>query len=186
MAEIRDSVLEEAVRLTRLARTVSPAEAQAYRDRRDDLLAGQGFRARVREEDGAVLVCYPEDWIDESGTVDPASIDDTDMAMEVRLSGRGTQGKYEDAEADNRAVAETVREQYGDRHGDNAVAFAEYMSNHYARRVETATATELEDFLTQYYPRNVWLDADRAAVLEESIGYLFDVVGQDVPLERIR
>lgn len=184
MPETRDSVFEEAARLTRLARTASTAESPAYRDRRDDLLARHGFRARVREEDdGAVLVCYPEDWVDESGRVDPASIEDTDRAREIRLSGRGSQGTYEDAASHNREMAAVVRETYGDRHGDNADAFAEYMSNHYARRVDTATAVEVETFLAEYYPRNVWLETDRTTVVEESIRYLFEVVDEDVPVE---
>ena len=47
------------------------------------------------------------------------------------------------------------------------------MGNHYCRRIETATADELAEFYTEYYPRNVWASAEQQAALDASLEYLF-------------
>ena len=68
-------------------------------------------------------------------------------------------------EAHNRAIAERVREEHGDPHGANAHAFADFMGNHYAKRVEAASPAEREEFLEEYFRRNAWpTEAQRDAV----------------------
>lgn len=185
MGDLPESVLETAARLTRQARAAADeGEAAVYLERRDDLLAEHEFRPRVREEaEGAVLVCYPEDWIADSGVVDPAGVDDTDRAFEIRLAGRGPQGEFEEADSHNRIVAERVRDRWGADHGANAEAFGDFMSNHYARRVETATETEIREFLEEYYPRNVWPSPEQGATVEQSLRYMFVVLDEPFPLD---
>lgn len=185
MTDLPTSVLDEATRLTKLARAVpDPDEQRAYLDRRESLLNEYNMIARVREEaEGAVLVCYPQQWVDDDGVVRPGEIEDTDQAIERRLAGRGEQGDFRDAEAHNRRVVEQVDEEWGEPHRANAEAFADFMGNHYARRIETATATEIEEFLAEYYPRNVWPTPEQAALLEESLRYTFEVIEEPYPLE---
>lgn len=185
MPEPPDDVLEEAKRLTRQSRAaVDPQEARAYLDRRDDMLAEHGLVARVREEpDGAVLVCYPTEWVDEAGVVRTERITDTDAAIEIRLSGTGPQGDWETADARNRELVESVRNRWGDVHGDNVAAFADFMGNHYARPVDTATAAEIREFLEEYYPRNAWPTPDQAAVIEDSLRHLFELAEEPFPLD---
>lgn len=200
-----DEVVEEAVRLTRLARRVDEEDAaRDYRERRDRLLDRHGYAARVRTEGGAlggagrsrpspesadqpadrpadrartadrnlgrraVLVCYPTEWVVE-GTVDPDRIEDTSRAVERRITGPGEGAEWEAIEAHNRAVAEQVAADHGPVHGANARAFADFMGNHYARRVESATAAEVAEFLEEYFPRNAWPTDDQRAVVERSV-----------------
>ncbi|MFC6836516.1 DUF7108 family protein [Halomarina ordinaria] len=168
MTEVPDDIVTEATRLTRNARdAVDPAEARAARERRDDLVAAHDFVAREREED-ATLVLYPEEWL-EGETVRIECIDDTDRAIERPLEGPGNEADWESVEAHNRAVAERVAEVHGSTHGENAAAFADFMGNHYARPIETATASMREEFLTEYYPRNAWPSKEQRAVVEKSL-----------------
>lgn len=185
MPDPPEDVLEEAKTLTRQSRAAGdPEEARAYRDRRDELLAEHGLVARVREEpDGAVLVCYPSEWVDETGVVRTDRITDTDAAIEVRLSGTGSQGDWENAEARNRALVESVRDRWGAVHGDNVAAFADFMGNHYARPVDTATAGEIQEFLGEYYPRNAWPTPEQRAVVEDSLRYVFELAEEPFPLD---
>lgn len=156
-----------------------PDEIRRYRD---ELLARYGYIARVREEDdGAVLVCFPETWVDEEGVVRIEAVEDTDEAIEVRLAGRGDQGEFESADSHNRELVDAVRGEYGPLHGDNAETFADFMGNHYARPIESATAAELEEFLTEYYPRNVWPTDEQAAQVEQSLRYLFECAEEPYP-----
>jgi len=74
-----------------------------------------------------------------------------------------------------------VRADHGDVHGDNARAFAEFMSNHYAKPAESATAGELEEFLAEYYPRNAWPSAEQKAVVESSLRHVFDAADARMP-----
>ena len=204
---IPESALDEAVRLTKLARLVGGSDdlddapprgmvesaqptgsggsdPETIRRQRDELLAQFGYIARVREEDeGEVLVCYPDAWMDDQGVVHPDSIDDTSDAIEVQLSGRGEQGDFDTAAAANREIVETVRDEWGEVHAANAAAFADFMSNHYARHIESATATEVEEFISEYYPRNVWPTEAQSAALERSLRYVFEVVEEPYPLE---
>lgn len=184
MPELPEGVLEEAARLSTLAlEATEESAADAYRDRRDALVTEYGFTARIREEaDREVLVCYPEEWVDDQGVVRLDMIEDTTRAIEVPLSGGG-EPNWEDAEPHNRALVAEVRERHGDIHGANARAFADFMSNHYARRIDTATAAEVREFLEEYYPRNAWPTPEQSAVVEESLRYVFAAASTDYPLE---
>ena len=189
MGELPDDVVAEAERLTRLARrAVDPDEATAYRGERDRLLSAHGFVARVREEEARnVLVCYPDEWIEE-GAVRTDRIDDLARATERPLDGTGDEGEWEAVEAHNREIAAAVEEAAGPVHGANASAFADFMGNHYVRRVGSATDAELREFLAEYFPRNVWpTDAQREAV-EESLQLVLEAADGTPPgfLERDR
>ncbi|QDX39803.1 rnhA operon protein [Salarchaeum sp. JOR-1] len=182
MTEVPEDVVDEAERLTRLARRVGDdEEAAAYRERRDDLLAEHDFEVRVREEDDSdTLVCYPEEWL-EDGTVRVERIEDTDRAAERSLSRGGEAEEWETVEEHNRAIVESVRETYGESEAANARAFADFMGNHYSRRMETATRAELREFRAEYYPRNVWPTDEQEAALERSLRAVFEIAGERYP-----
>ena len=163
--ELPDDVTARARTLTRRMReAVDDEERAAYREERAGLLAEHGYVSRVREDDtGETLVLYPEEWVAE-GVVQVDRIEDTGRAIERSLSGVGNDD-WEAVEEHNRAVAEQVRAEHGEVHGGNAHAFADFMSNHYAKRVETATPEEREEFREEYLPRNAWpTEAQREAV----------------------
>lgn len=188
-----ESVVDEAARLTRLAHRAEDAnDARSHRDRRDRLLARHGYRAHVRRDDGGlggaradgdrvearpdrparrgervVLVCYPAEWID-GETVDPAQIEDVSRAIERPLSGPGEKA-WPTVESHNRTVADRIADEHGEVHGATAHAFADFMGNHHARRVDEATAAQIAEFRDEYLPRNAWPTDDQLAVLEESI-----------------
>ena len=70
-----------------------------------------------------------------------------------------------DALLEEHGYVARVREEHGDPHGANAHAFADFMGNHYAKRVEAATPAEREEFLEEYFRRNAWpTEAQRDAV----------------------
>ncbi|RRJ28867.1 DUF7108 family protein [Halocatena pleomorpha] len=168
-----DDIADEAERLTRLARAaIDSDEADAARTTRDDLLARHGYIAREREPD-ATLVCFPDDWVAD-GTVQTERIDDTDRAIERPLEAPATD-EWEEVHQHNRDVAARVTERYGDSHGANAAAFSEFMSNHYAMAIEHATEAMREEFLTEYYPRNVWPTKKQRAVIEKSVDLALDL-----------
>ena len=175
-------VVESVERLTRLAlRAVDDAEADAYRADRDARLAEYGFRARVREEaDRDVLVCYPAEWMAD-GTVRLDRIEDRTRAVEVPLGGVGEEREWEAVEAHNRELVARVREEAGEVHATNARAFADFMGNHYVRRMETAGERELRDFLTEYYPRNAWPTDEQREAVYESLRLVFEVAETAVP-----
>ncbi|WP_135805281.1 DUF7108 family protein [Halorussus marinus] len=168
--QLPDETADRAERLTRLAReAVDDAEAEAYREERTDLLAEHGFTSRVREDDDAeTLVLHPDEWTDE-GTIRTDRIDDTDRAVEIRLAGAGDPDDWDAVAERNREVAARVRAAHGEVHGDNAAAFADFMSNHYARPIESATPDEANEFLTEYFPRNAWPSEKQRAVVGESV-----------------
>ncbi len=180
-----EAVVDEAERLTRLARdAVDDAEAAAYREARDDALAEHGYRARVREEDdGAVLVCHPAAWI-EDGVVRPERVEDLDRGIERRVAGAGSEADWAEVEAHNRDIAGRVEASHGEVHGANAHALADFMSNHYAKRVEDATRDELEEFLAEYYPRNAFPSDREAARIEASVALVYEAAGAESPLDR--
>jgi hypothetical protein len=182
MTELPDDVTAEAERLTRLAReAIDDAEAAAYRDRRADLLAEHGYTCRVREDDdGETLVCYPEEWV-EDGVVDVAGIEDTSRAAEMSLSGPGDPDEWDEVNEHNLAVAAEVRREHGPVHGANADAFADFMSNHYAKPMESASAAEVREFLAEYYPRNAWPSDEQRGCVEQSLGYAFEIAGVEPP-----
>ncbi len=177
--ELPRETVERAERLTRLARdAVDDAEAEAYREERSELLDDHEFRARVRDEDtGATLVLHPDEWL-EDGVIRTDRIEDTDRAVEVSLSGPGDPDEWESVEEHNREVVARVREAHGDVHGDNAAAFADFMGNHYARPVESATAEEVEEFVSEYFPRNAWPSEKQRASVENSIDLVFEVADE--------
>ena len=175
MGELPAAVADEAERLTRLAcAATDEAEREACREQRASVLADHGFAARVREgESGAVLVCYPEGWLDD-GTVRTERIDDTGRAVERRLSGPGDPDDWRHVAAHNDRVVARVAERHGDVHAANARAFADFMRNHYARRIETATADERREFREEYFVRNAWPSAEQRSVIERSLSLTLD------------
>jgi hypothetical protein len=178
--ELPADVRDEAERLTRLAReAVDENEREAYLRRRDDRLAGRGFRARLREDDDT-LVLHPEEWVDD-GVIRPGRIDDIDRAVEIPLSGVGDPDDWAAVEEHNAELVAAVRGAHGPTHAANARAFADFMGNHYARRVESATADQVREFLKEYFPRNAWPDDDQRAVVARSIELLFDAADADCP-----
>jgi hypothetical protein len=176
-----DEAVDEAERLTRLARRAADEnEAAAYEDRRRTILDEYGFTARVREED-ETLVCYPSEWV-EDGVVRIERIDDVERGVERPLgTDAGDEDEYDAVEAHNSSVVEAVGEAHGPVHAANARAFADFMSNHYVRRVESASSEEIREFLAEYYPRNAWPSEDQSSVVGESLERVFEVAGADVP-----
>ncbi len=180
MSELPQDAVEAAERLTKLARRVGDdSEAEAYRKRRAETLADHNYAARVREEDDT-LVLYPEEWL-EDGTVVLDRIEDTDRAVEVPLAAASDEGSWEDIEAHNAALVEAVAEEYGELHGKNARAFADFMGNHYLARVDEATDDQLAEFTTEYFPRNAWPDKKQREIVETSLEYLSSVSEADCP-----
>jgi hypothetical protein len=176
MPDLSGEVADEAERLTRLMRAaVDDNEHAAYRERRRELLAEHGFRARVRDADDT-LVCYPEEWV-EGDEVQPERIEDTGRAVERSLSGAGDPDDWTTIAAHNDRVVERVRD-YGETHGANARAFADFMSNHYARRVESATEEELREFRTEYFVRNAWPTDEQRETVEASLSLVFEVADE--------
>lgn len=180
MSDLPQSVVDEAVRLTRLAREAAdPAEAAAYRAERDRLVAANGYHARVRTSDD-VLVCYPSDWV-KDGDVQPGRIDDTGRALERSLGGVVERESYDRVAAQNQETVDRIADAYGPIHGANAAAFAAFMANYYTRPMTTATARQVSEFLEEYYPRNVWPTDEQAAVVEDTLRLLFELADRDVP-----
>lgn len=173
--DLPGDIVDEAEQLTRLARAATDHdERTAYEDRRETLVADHGYAARVREESTReVLVLYPTEWL-EDGIVRTDHIDDLDRAVERPLSGPGDPESWDAVDAHNRSVAAHVADFRGSVHGANAHAFADFMSNHYARPVESAGEREIAEFLTEYFPRNAWPSAEQKAEIETSIDLVFD------------
>lgn len=145
------------------------AEGQASMEDLHELLDLHGFRPRIRDDDdeGPVLVCYPQDWEGEDG-VDHDRIDDTDRAIERPLYGSGDRDWSEIAQ-DNQRVVDRVREEHGDVHAFNAQAFATFMNNHRARTIAHARQDDVNEFLNEYYPRNVWPSTQAANAVSSSV-----------------
>jgi len=161
-------VVDEAERLTRLAREATdPDAASHYRERRDELVTNYEYTPRLREDDDT-LVLYPEEWM-ESGTVRMDRIEETDRAVEVSLSGPGEAGRYREVAAYNDAVAEAVADRADDAHVATARTFAAFMSNHYVRPVDDATPAIREEFREEFLPRNGWPTDEQLAVVTESL-----------------
>jgi len=180
MSELPSDAVDDAERLTELARQVGDeAEAAAYRQRRAETLAEHGFVARVRDED-ETLVCYPEEWIDD-GTVVLDRIEDTDRAVERSLGAAHDEGAWDEIEAHNAALVEAVEVAHGELHAENVRAFADFMGNHYLARVDEATDDQVDEFVTEYYPRNAWPSKKQREVVETSLEYLDTVSEADCP-----
>ena len=168
-------VIDRAVTLTRRARAaVDENERAAYLEERTGLLSGRGYEARVRTDDtGSTLILYPTAWIEE-GTAQLERIEDTERAIERPLSGPGTGDSWDEIDEHNRTIAAAVRERHGDVHGETAAAFAEFMSNHYAKSIEDATPEERREFRTEYFPRNAWPSDEQRRQLDRSMELIFE------------
>ena len=179
MAELTEETIDRAETLIRRERdAVDTAEAEAYREELDELLDAHDFEWRIREDDdGDVLVCHPAEWV-EDGRIQVELVDDTDRGVEVPLDAPGDPDDWDAVDAHNRDIVRAVREEHGDVHGANAAAFADFMSNHYARPVESAGSRERTEFLTEYFPRNAWPTASQKVVVERSITLVFDAAGE--------
>ena len=174
--EIPQDVLDEVERLTRLARAaVDEQEAAAYRDRRESLLAEYEFTVRVREDDTHdTLVLHPEEWLDD-GVVQMDAVEDVDRGIERPLGGPGDGEDWDAVAARNRAIAEAVAEQHGAVHGETAAALAEFMHNHYAKPIDSATDDEIAEFVTEYFPRNAWPSDEQRDRIDQSVTLTLDV-----------
>lgn len=201
------TIVEDVERLTRLAQSdLDRTVRNTYLDRRNRLLERWGYTARMRTEgrgrggeedrdrnehggggegdrkrdwdgDGSVLVLHPAEWV-EDGVIRPDRIDDLSRGIEIYLDGSGDDADWETVDAHNRALVASVRDEYGEVHGDNAEAFADFMGNHHANRMNDATERHVEEFLTEYYVRNAWPSVDQRAVIEDSIQLIFEVAEQ--------
>lgn len=182
MTELPATAVEETVRLTRLAReAAADAEADAYRQERDAVLAEHGYAARVRDDEGdPVLVCYPIDWR-VNGVVEPDRIENLERAVERPLTGSGDPDDWEAVDAHNRDIVGAVEAEHGAVHGATAAAFAAFMSNHYARPLETAGPRECREFLEEYLPRNAWPSDEQLERARESLALTFEVAGTEPP-----
>ncbi|QLG63954.1 rnhA operon protein [Halorarum salinum] len=171
--ELPADLIEEAERLTRLARkAVDEEEAAAYRSDRERRLAEHDFTARVREGDDT-LVLHPEEWL-EDGLARVDRIEDTSRAIERPLSGPGDPDDWQAVEEYNASLVERVTAEHGETHGANARAFADFMGNHYAKRMDEATDEEVAEFLAEYFPRNAWPTDEQRDLAESSVGFVFE------------
>lgn len=179
--ELPEEIVEKAVELSQKAQHPQLPTDRFERER-DALVSEYGFRARIRDDDsrGPVLVCYPDDWLSE-GTVRLSRVDNTDRAVERPLFTVETDQTWERVYSHNEEVVTQVFNEFGEVHGENAQAFADYMSNHYKRQVESAGSHELNEFLNEYYPRNAWPSEAQKRVVEESLRLVFTVTGTQPP-----
>ncbi|WP_435195717.1 DUF7108 family protein [Natronomonas sp. EA1] len=172
---IPDDVLQEAERLTRLAReAVDENETAAHERRRAAILDEHGYTARVREDGvSAILVLHPSEWV-EDGVIQPSRIDDIDRGIELPLEGPATDADWEEVEEHNRALAEEITAEHGEVHGRTAHAFADFMGNHYVKPMDEATPRERKEFREDYFPRNAWPTAEQKAKLAESLSLVVE------------
>lgn len=180
-AELPDDVVDKVVELSRKAHHPNFSTARCELER-DELLSDYEYRARIRNDDsmGLVLVCYPSEWVTD-GVVQLSRVEDTDRAVERPLFPTETDDDWSEIHAHNQTVVSRIRDKYTDVHGDNAQAFSDFMSNHYNRRIESASIRELEEFLSEYYPRNAWPSDAQKQVVEESLRYVFTITDSSVP-----
>lgn len=168
-AEFDEELVDRILELTRRLFDGDADQARRLERRRARLLAAMDARLNVRDDDdGLVLVLYPSDWVD-GDAVDPDRIDDRSRALERPLDRTGGTDSWEAVMEDNMAVAAAVETRHGPRHGANAEALGTYLANHHLRRIGAATESELQTFLREYYPRNVWPTPAEANVVRESV-----------------
>ena len=170
MTDLPEDIVNEAERLTRLARRTSGEEAKTYRRDRDEKLAEYGYASRLREEDDT-LVCYPEEWLDEDGLVRTERIEDISRGVERSLSGPGEPDEWEAVASHNATIARRVADEHGEPHGETSRALADFASNHYAKPIEDLTEAELAEFCEEYFPRNAWPSDDQREYLPVSVEY---------------
>ncbi|MDJ1431634.1 rnhA operon protein [Halostagnicola sp. A-GB9-2] len=182
------SVIDDAERLTRLKRSAADEEeAAAYEAERETLLEDLEYTARVRTEDNDVLVLHPEEWHDEeAGVIRTDRIEDLGRAVEIPLEGAADPDDWEAVDAENRTLVDDIRADHGDVHGDNAAMLADFMGNHYAKPIESATAAELSEFRTEYVVRNAWPSEAQQEALDRSIELVYETAGEPVPEYRSR
>jgi hypothetical protein len=184
--ELPSDVVDEAERLTRLARTsIDENERTARLERRDELLGDYDFTARVRDEGDATLVLHPAEW-HADGVIRTDRIEDISRAVEIPLEGTEDPDDWKAVDEHNRELAAGVRAVHGDVHGDNAVALADFFGNHYAKPIESATGGELEEFCTDYFVRNAWPSAEQRGAIAETIELVFESAEEPVPEFRVR
>jgi hypothetical protein len=165
----RPDWVEEAARLARVA--ISGDDGA--RGRRDELAGEHGYEARVRDD--GTLVLHPDDWLDEDGVVDMEAFD-AEEAYEVPLDGGG----FEEARRKNDALLnEFEGEEVGEGEMFNARAFVEFCENHHAVAVENVGEDHVEEFLNDYYVRNVWADEVAERCVEGSLRSLLREAGRD-------
>lgn len=187
-AELPANVVDEAERLTRLERQAADEnEAAAYRSRRTELLEPHEFTARIRDDGDAVLVLHPEEWHDDDADVIRTDrVEDLSRGIEIPLEGAGDPDDWDAVDAHNRNLVAQVRADHGDVHGENARLLADFAGNHYAKSIESLTAAELAEFLTEYVVRNAWPSAAQQDALEESIELVYEAAGESVPDYRLQ
>lgn len=183
--DIPEDVVEEAERLTRLARATerrdddaAEEEATVYREQRDALAADHEYDTRLREADDT-LVLYPEEWLVD-GVVQIDRIEETDRAVELSLSGPGDPEHWEAIAEHNEALVAAMADD-APQHEGNARALVAFASNHYAKPVEELGAEAVREFLEEYYPRNAWPSETEASLVEESVEKVFEAAGADAP-----
>jgi len=160
--------VDEAARLTRVA----VGGDDDARERRDEIAEEHGYDTRVRED--GTLVLHPADWLDENGVVDMDAFD-AGEAYEVPLDGGG----YEEACEANDALLEDFVEDADEDEVFNARAFVEFCENHHAVAVENVRREHVEEFLEEYYVRNVWADESAEERVEESVRSLLEEAGRE-------
>ncbi|MFB6198554.1 MAG: rnhA operon protein, partial [Halobacteriaceae archaeon] len=166
--------VDKIVRLTKLSlRATDPDEAEAYREHRDSIAEDHEYLVRLR--DGDTVICHPEEWLDDEGKIKMNAIDDTDRAIEREFDTGRADESWERIDSHNKDIARRVFEEYGATHGENAKAFADYMSNHVAKRVEDASSTEIDVFLRDYYPRNAWPSDEQRTLVVKSIRHMLEI-----------
>jgi len=166
--DVPADTVDEAERLTRLARrTEDEAAAAFYRERRDELVTDHDYVPRLREEDDT-LVLYPDEWMDDGRSSSTGSRPPTGPSR-CRCRGPGDAGRYREIAAYNDAVADAVADAHDAVHADTARSFAAFMSNHYVRAVDDATADMRAEFREEYFPRNGWPTDEQLAVVDESL-----------------
>lgn len=182
--ELPADLVDDAERLTRLARHATDEnERTAYVDRRTRALAEYGFTARVREDSGdATLVLHPEEWHDEDeGVIRTDRIHDISRAIEIPLDGTGDPDDWDTVEEHNRTLVREVETAHGAVHGANASALADFLSNHYAKPIESATASELTEFRSEYFVRNAWPSKKQRKLIDDSIRLVYETASEPVP-----
>jgi hypothetical protein len=178
-----ETVVERVTQLTRWARRATEPDATEYRDVGNDYSQSVGT-LRVFGRGNRHARALPRGM--GRGQHRPADrIDNLDRGVEQPLEGSSEDWAV--VNEHNRELAATIDTEHGPVHGANALALAEFAGNHYGSRIEHLSKTALTEFLTEYFPRNVWPSAEQKDVVEESIRLTFDATDEPVPaIESVR
>lgn len=167
--ELPLAIREEILQLAREERTSPFDGRKTLRAEREKLLTEYGFSSRFREDEGGVvLVCFPTSWL-KDGKLDRESVSDLDRAVELPITGSDDPATWREIARENERIAEAVNNRHGETHGKNAASFADFMNNHRARPIHRATEDDIAEFLTDYFPRNVWPSPEQKHAIDESI-----------------